>query len=481
MSDAPMGIHWREGLFLRPHHLQQLVLYTQGSLAKGLDACLPFRWGLMALDLDPLRLEEGVFQVRTLEVVLPSGEIARVSPDGGSNAVVQSREIPTVREQRLRVYAGVRRLRDQEANCGESSGSGAATGASEEDPPRYFRTSMPVHDLTSGRNRVDLEFEKINVRIFFEGDRMEGFETVPLAELVPQAVGLPLRKLSKTFVPPCLRVDANQVLHQFIREVYMEAASKGAELGSAIDAGDLMAGNATEAEFLQIWKLFTLRGALPTLREAADGGFAHPYDLYLALLRLQGQFAALTPGSKAPDLPRYDPMDAGTCFDSVCSAILELLRGDEGPAGFKRIDLRRGALPVGGAAAAAQGIPPDWLEVRNTVYLVFANPESGGKDRDWYRSGHVKAGAVSRIATIVTTRQMGIQLVACEKPRALPSRPNGLYYKLETRNAARPEMRAEWDAVCQERSLAFHFATEGLGPESAGADPDFEAYVVFGR
>lgn len=479
MADAPMGIHWREGLFLRPHHLQQFALSLRGGIARRLDVSQPHRWGLVSLKVDPLRLEEGVFQVSAIELVLPSGEILRYAEEGGSNAVVQARPIPQRRESRVRVYAGVRRLREQEPNCAEPR-PGDAEGE-DLDVPRYQRVPSPVHDLTTGRNRVEVDFERLSVRIFFEGDRMEGFEVVPVAELVPPAVGLPLRKLSKSFVPPCLRVDANEVLHATAREVYMEAANKASELGGSFDAGDLMSGNATEAEFLQMWKLFTLRGALPLLREAADGGFVHPYDLYMGLLSLQGQFGALTPGTRPPDFPRYDHAEAGTCFDQVARSLLDLLRADDGPANFKRLDLRRGSLPVGGVAAAAQGIPQEWLEPRNTFYVVFTNPESGGRDRDWYRSGHVKAASLSRVATIVTTRQFGVQLVPCEKPRALPSRAGGLYYRLETRNAGRPEMRAEWDAVCSERSLALHFATEGLGSESASVDLDFEAYVIFGR
>jgi type VI secretion system protein ImpJ len=479
--DAPMGIHWREGLFLRPHHLQQMILHVQGTSSLRVGQLRPHAWGLFSLKVDPLRLEEGVFQVAALEMVLPSGEVVKYSAEAASNAVVQSRPVPKTREPRLRVYAGVRRLRDQEANVGELRPNAAPDSPEELDPPRYFRVPLAVHDLVTGKNRVEVDHEKLNVRLFFEGERLDGFEAVPVAELVPAAVGLPLNKMSKSFVPPCLRVDACEVLHAYAKDVYVDAANKGGELGGAIDAADLMSGNATEAEFLQLWKLHTLRGVLPLLREAADGGGVHPFELYMALLAFQGQFSALMPGTRPQDFPRYEPMDAGNCFEQVTKSILGLLRSDEGPANFKRIDLRRGQLPVGGAAAAAQGIPQEWLDPRHTIYVVLTNPSGGGPDRDWWRSGHFKVGAVSRIATVVTTRQFGVQLSPCEKPRALPSRANSLYYRLETRNAARPEMKAEWDMAVRERSLAVHFATEGLGPESQGVDLDFEAYVLMGR
>ncbi len=474
MNDVARGVLWREGLFLRPHHLQQLSTGIQALTARHVAYVQPYSWGLVVLDVDPLKLEEGQFEIRALELALPSGEIVQFHGDAKSNARVQSRAIPQTAESRLTVYVGVRHLREQEPNVGEH-------GADEFDPPRYTQASAMVADLSSGRNLVDVELQELNVRLFFEGDRMEGFEAVPVAQIVPAAVGLPLTRLSSTYAPPCLRVDASPSLHAAVKEVYAEAAAKASELAGAATAADVISGHATEAELMQVLKLHTLRGALPLLREAADGGHVHPYPLYLHLGSLLGQFATLSEGAGVPNLPRFNPMDVGGCYQQVVQAVTRLFRTDQMAANFKRVELRRINLAFGGLGVGAKELDADWLRDRNSFYLVFTNPDPAGRELDWYRSGHVKVASFARISNTVTQRKYGVQCVPCPKPRALPARDGAVYYKLETRTAARPEMRAEWEAIQQERTLVAHFATEGLAPGGTAPDLGIEAYVVFER
>ena len=64
-----------------------------------------------------------------------------------------------------------------------------------------------------------------------------------------------------------------------VKEVYAEAAAKAAELAGAATVADVVAGNATEAELVQLWKLEVLRGALPHLREAADALGLHELSM----------------------------------------------------------------------------------------------------------------------------------------------------------------------------------------------------------
>jgi type VI secretion system protein ImpJ len=287
--------------------------------------------------------------------------------------------------------------------------------------------------------------------------------------------------MSPGYAPPAVRIRAAAAAHAMVREVYAEAAGKATELAGAATASDVVGGVATEAELVQLLKLVVLRGALPVLREAADVGDLHPYDVYHALCALLGQFATLSEGAPAPSSPPYDHKNLGGCYDAVTRSLLVLLRADQLAANFRRIDLRRGQLPFGGLGMGTQALDPDWLQPRNAFYVCFANPDGAGRERDWYRSGHVKVASASRIANVVAQRGYGVGLVPCPKPRALPARTGALYYRLETQGTSRPEMQVEWDAVCRERSVVVHFATDGLAPGQAPPDLGMEAYVVFGR
>jgi len=474
MDATPRGVLWEEGLFLQPHHFQQLVLGQLALSARQLAWAVPHRWGVARLDVDPLQLENGVFEVRALELLLRSGEAVVFQADGQGNATLAPREIPKVAESRLTVYAGIRRIREHEPNVREPDGDDL-------DPPRWIRDTRTVADVTTGRNLVDVHCLRFNARLFFEGDRMDGFETVPVARLVAPAVGLPLTRLAGDYAPPALRLAAASAAHAMVKEVYAEAAAKAAELGGAATVADVVAGNASEAELVQVLKMGVLRGALPLLREAADGAVTHPYDAYHLLCTVLGQFSTLCAGAAAPNLPLYDHLELGTCFSRVTGALLDLLRQDQLAANFRRIPLSRGSLPFGGLAVGAQGLDPDVLAGRNQFYVVFTNPDPTGPERDWYRSGHVKVAAATRISNVVVQRKYGVPLLPCAKPRALPSRTDAVYYRLQTDPTARPEAQLEWESVVRERTIVVHFATEGLTPGQAAPDLGMEVYVVFGR
>jgi predicted component of type VI protein secretion system len=110
---------WREGLFLQPHHFQQLSIGVHALTARHAHYANPHGWGVVALEIDPLQLEQGQFDLRTLELVFPTGELLIHGSDGPVNATIQTREIPKVAEARLKVYVGVRRVREHESNVGE--------------------------------------------------------------------------------------------------------------------------------------------------------------------------------------------------------------------------------------------------------------------------------------------------------------------------------------------------------------------------
>ena len=474
MDDTPWGVLWEEGLFLQPHHFQQMSLGAQAIGERHLRYTVPHAWGVAALDVDPLQLENGNFEIRKLEMLLPSGEVIDFRRDGGGNAITAPRKIPSVADSRLTVYAGVRRLRDNEPNVRDPD-------EDELDPPRYVRSTRTVADMTTGRNLIDIHHLRMNVRVFFEGDRMDGFEVAPIAELVAPAPGLPMTRLNPAYIPPSVRIGATEAATGLMKEVYAEAAAKASELAGAATAADVVAGNATEAELIQLWKLMVLRSALPGLREAADAGLHHPYQVHVQLCSLLGQFVTLSPGRSAPTIPPYDHNDLGACLHEVCDALLELLRADHLAANFRRVPLSRGDLPFGGLGMGAQSLDAQLLNARNEFYVAFNNPAPGTGERDWYRSGHIKIAAATRISDVVVQRKYGVPALPCPKPRALPARANALYYRLRIDASAGPEARAEWEAIVRERTLVIHFATKGLVPGEPAPDLAMEAYVVFGR
>src|ERR1700742_2756035 len=66
-------VHWTEGLFLRPHHLQQSDRYLENALESRTRHVTPYPWGFAAIEIDRDLAHQGKFALRRAAGVLPDG------------------------------------------------------------------------------------------------------------------------------------------------------------------------------------------------------------------------------------------------------------------------------------------------------------------------------------------------------------------------------------------------------------------------
>ncbi len=457
MSDPLTPVHFKEGLFLRPHHLQEQGAHLERLLSFHLGVHSPYLYGVKSIEVDEGRLEEGIFVLRRLEFVLPSGEVIQIP----ENTKLRPRKILEPgpgRESRLKVYLGVRRFREQEPNV-------SLEGLDDPDPGRYVVDHKLVFDHNTGRDSQELEYRFFNARIFFEDEPMEEFDAFPIAELVPPEIGLPLSRLSKTYVPPSINVAGADVLSSSLRQLHAAAAAKTARLAARADAEGVRSGDAVQGEVLSLWKLHTLQGYLPYLREAVEVGSIHPHPLFVELCRLAGQLASFSSTQAAVELPMYDHRDPGRCYGELLPVIHRLL--DELiPSNFARIPLVQEGFRFTG------DLREEWLERKNRFFVTVRSDLPEALLERWFK-GTTKLSATPRIDPIVNQRLRGVLTNKCERPRVLPPREGLVYFELD-RDAA------DWQEVRSDRTIAVHLAAEaGMTPEALAA-VEVEMYVVFG-
>ncbi len=457
MADFLTPIHWKEGLFLRPHHLQEDQVYTARLLAHHLSLLSPYHFGVSLVDIDEGRLEDGVFVIRRLHMVLPSGAVIQIP----GNAQVDSRKVLEPgpgRESRLKVFLGVRRFREQEPNVSEE-------GLADRDPGRFLVTSRLIFDQNTGRDSQEIEYKTYNARLFFENEPMEEYDTLPIAELVPPEVGLPLSKLSKSYIPPCVRVGASRVLAEAVRQLHAVAAAKAARLAARADAEGVRAGEAVQGDVLSLWKLHTILGFLPYLREAVEVGGIHPYPLFTELCRMAGQLSSFSTALATVEQPKYDHRDPEKCYGELLPVIHRLL--DELiPSNYARVPLTQAGFRHTG------DLREEWLEVKNRWFVAVRSELPEALLDRWFR-GTTKIAAMSRIDRIVQQRLRGVPTAKCERPRVLPPREGLVYFELQRDTP-------DWNDVRTERTIAVHLAAEAGMTAEALAALGLELYVVFG-
>ena len=457
MGDPLTPVHWKEGLFLRPHHFQQDSIFSTRFAGWHLSTLSPYQWGVRAVEVDEGRLEDGVFVLHRLEICLPSGEVIQY-PGNTKLAPRKILEPGPGRESKMRVYFGVRHLREQEPNLSPEGPEG-------HDPARFVADRKLVYERNSGRDSQEVEFDFFNGRIFFETEPMEDFDTVAIAELVPAEVGLPLSRLSKTFIPPCVRVGGSEVLANQIRALHASAAAKAARLAARADSEGVRSGTAVQGDVLSLWKLHTIHGYLPYLREAVEVGAVHPYPLYVEMCRMAGQLASFTSGATEVETPGYDHQDPQRCYREVLPMIHRML--DElVPSNFAKIPLTQDGFRYTG------DLREEWLEHRNRFYAVIKTDAPESLLERWFKAT-AKIACKPKIHSIVERRLRGVPTNRVERPRVLPPREGYLYFELERDGP-------DWQEVRSDRTIAIHLAAEaGMTPEAL-AQSIFELYVVFG-
>ena len=68
-------VNWSEGLFLRPHHLQQADRYLENALESRVRHVTPYPWGFATLELDRDLAQQSKFALRKAAGVMPDGSL----------------------------------------------------------------------------------------------------------------------------------------------------------------------------------------------------------------------------------------------------------------------------------------------------------------------------------------------------------------------------------------------------------------------
>ncbi|HEY5915612.1 MAG TPA: type VI secretion system baseplate subunit TssK, partial [Verrucomicrobiae bacterium] len=69
-----MHVHWHEGLFLQPHHLQLMQRRLQTDIRAARSLLVPWCFGILESRLSPDDLADGRIRFERLRAIMPSGQ-----------------------------------------------------------------------------------------------------------------------------------------------------------------------------------------------------------------------------------------------------------------------------------------------------------------------------------------------------------------------------------------------------------------------
>jgi type VI secretion system ImpJ/VasE family protein len=325
-----LQIHWHEGLFLQPHHLQQLQKGTHDLVSTERQLQFPYPYGIVEARLSPDELESMRLRFDRLHVVMPGGVQVRF-PQDAELPSLDVRQAFASSGGNFTVYLGVPLWFSDRANTLPLTTDGDSRAKL-----LYRLAEVEQADENTGENPKAMLVRRINARLLLENEDRSDLEVIPLLRIVRgvgEQVGLP--RQDPEFVGPCLLLRGSPVLRELTRDLASQVVASRQELVVQLTRGGFSLENLRGMLFEQVMRLRTLNrfaGKLPALAEAPS---VTPFAIYLELRELLGELTALHPDRDEFEVAAYDHDNPYLGFAELSSKIRSYLRGAVAPSFIK--------------------------------------------------------------------------------------------------------------------------------------------------
>ena len=448
-------IHWSEGLFLQPHHLQRMQRNLGTRVAEERRRFTPFPYGVVEARLSRDELENKRIRFDRLHAVMPSG----LEVNYPENAELPSLDVAQAFAKgsgSFTVLLGVPLWQNARANT-VSQDTTTDTRAK-----LLFRVGeAECVDENTGENPKPVQIRKINSRLMFDQEDPSDMEVLPLLKIVRAAgedVGLP--KEDPEFVPPCLLLGGSRVLREMVRDLVAQVEASRKELVVQISRGGFSIDTMRGVQFEQVVRLRTLNRYSARLPSMVQAGAITPFQMYLELRELLGELAALHPDRDEFECAAYNHDNPFLCFQEISTKIRSHLRGAVAPSFLK--------LPFKDVSGVLTANFSDEHFTQPNAYLLGIKTKTDPTALARY----VEDGDRFKLMplSLVTRAIRGIELKEeRHPPLELPAASDLHYFRLERSASARM-----WQQIQMEKAAAVRWT----GSELDWSDANFTLYMT---
>jgi type VI secretion system protein ImpJ len=301
-ADIPEAIHWQDGMLLAPQHFQQLVLRAEALVHYHAAAIQPYHWGVRrTVAFDQMLLSNGTLRVTELEAVMPDGLVVHHVPGPGDELQLDLTPFAeAARGNPVTVHLAVAARR-------------ASRAPSDAELARYDLAEV---EAIADENAHDSEVSiaRLKPRLLLMAVRAGEpkppgkYVSFPIARVVYRdEVFVPA-----DFAPPMLGVELRSPIGKLCAELARRLREKAVfladQVGGAVTPQTLAATQEMRAT------LRCIVSGLPGLEALLNSERAHPFALYLALMQVTGEMAAIGGGVVPPQFDPYDHDDPRASF-----------------------------------------------------------------------------------------------------------------------------------------------------------------------
>ena len=434
----PGEVHWHEGLFLQPHHLQTMQRYFVERFGMERRLAWSYPYGVVESELSSDALENMLIKFDRLTVVMPSGMVVSV-PGQAHLPALDVKEVFETASSALTICIGVPLWYSERANVVDREGEGDYR------MKRMYQVSeIERPDENTGENPQPMLVRQINARLLVDGDETSDLEVLPLLKIghaTGEEVGLP--RQDPRFIPPCLTLGGSTLLRDLVRDLVHQVEASRKDLLMQMNRGGFRLENMRGIQLGQMLRLRTLNRFGARLPHLVRAPAVSPFALYVELCDLHAELASLHPERGEFDPAKYDHDSPALAFYDLSTKIRSYLKYTDAPR-FMQIPFKREG------DALVVSLTDEHLTQPNEYYLGIRSredPKSLAKlieDADRFK-------VMAR--TLVNRAIRGVELSLERIPSIeLPSDTGLIYFRL-----LRGESTRMWERITDEQAIAIRW------------------------
>jgi type VI secretion system protein ImpJ len=444
-------VHWHEGMFLLPQHLQAGQRHSTHFAQLGDKWNLHYSWGLRVCELDLDALANNRLVVRALRARLRDGTLIAIPEDGQLPAVDLKAALEGTPS--VRVFLAVPVFDLSRANVANDS---------TDDKARYLVDTQELEDESTGLHPQPVTIRRLNLKLLLSTQDHSGYETVPIAQFKKADRAQALPELDTDYIPPLLACDAWKPLaHDILEGLYDRIGAQLTQQANLVVTRRISLDTQAPGDRLLLEQLRALNEAFALLRIMVFAQGVHPFTAYLELCCLVGRMVIFSKklGPRTPaDLPLYDHDNLGLCFRTIQQYIHDIR--DFRPADYQERPFVRAQERM------EVGLERDWLE---NSWQMFVGVVSSLTTQQIVHllspaGTDMKIASASQVDEIFNAGRLGLKFVhSSQPPVALPAIPGLVYFQVDPQ--AQP---AVWQDVREKLSLAVRVGGTVRNPSLSG-------------
>jgi type VI secretion system protein ImpJ len=439
-------IHWSEGMFLRPHHLQGGQRWLETVLCTGLNAVRPFAWGFLDLQAAKEPLENFTLRLDRCDLRLKDGTWVHI-PENTDVGPLDFKAAMESSPAGVEVLFGVPAMQDVRANSISLENPDHSSGS-----PRYEPHPVTRRDENTGANPQTVYVRKMRGRLFVAGQDTTGYEIVRLGRIRRTDRPGALPEFDELGAGPLLSVQASEGLSKLLTSLSDQVEAKDEVMAREAREHRMLFTDGVAANTEHLLKLHVLNESRAHLKALLQCPLLHPYDVYLVLARLVGHLSVFHDDLVPGPIPVYDHDRPGECMDRVRAMVvvrLEAMRPIayvERPFAQKKDERGHEGLEV--------ELDRKWIDENLEIFVAFNAEDMEINEVERFIKGtfDLKLASPKRAGRIDITAVSGLRFQIKAVPAGtLPRRAGLHYFKID--KTIGPDRTDYWRECEQERGI----------------------------